>query len=476
MKLFLIQWGGDEPELLDVAKKLENNGHEILYWNQGVSHLDWLRKDFPKTIFHDWRDALQGIAPKEVDESDFGEPDRAILHSFSSAEPFIFGMITKHHPSFTEAEKREFYRKLLKYWNGLFKKLKPEAVIFPMAPHTAPDFIVYTLAKLAGIMTLMFYATDISDRMLFVEDFVTGSPLLLRTAEAYRGRTFSCMDLSPDLREYYRLHSGGNYIVPLSLRMYKKNFTGRQLLFRRWNIVIKSIKDFSLFEKVFQYIVRHLGDNLRREYRRVATFPDLSVPFVYLPLQYQPEASTNPMGGLFMDQLYMVKVVSEALPKGWFIYVKEHPTQWRRQTNRFSAFRYKGYYKACAELPNVKVVHMHTPTEILTARCMAVVTNTSSAGWESALRLKPTVTFGYPWYRFCPSVFQVNDVVSCKEALATIARGFQPTEQDIINFLVALDHSSIHGYLEGHTKQLSKIAPEEATRNITQVFLEALER
>ena len=75
---------------------------------------------------------------------------------------------------------------------------------------------------------------------------------------------------------------------------------------------------------------------------------------------------------------------------------------------------------------------------------------------------------------FCPSVFRVSDVASAKQALTNISRGFKPTEQALINFLAALGHSSIHGYLEAHTKQLSKITKEEATRNISEVLREAL--
>ncbi|OHA20394.1 MAG: hypothetical protein A2849_01290 [Candidatus Taylorbacteria bacterium RIFCSPHIGHO2_01_FULL_51_15] len=473
MRLFLVQWGGEEKELFDVAKELQKS-HEIVYWMQSREHFSLLRKDFPNAVFHDVRDALNGIPASGVDTSNFVKVDSNLLKRLLWAESFIMGMITKHHSDFTEAQKLEFYHELLNYWKGMFDVLKPEAIIFPMTPHTAPDFIIYALARLHGIKTLMFYATEVSDRLLFMEDFTAGSALFERTAKEYQGKSFALSDIPPDLHAYYRARAGGNYVTPLSLRLYKKDFKGKNFLLKKGRVLIESLRDLSLFPKAIRYISRQLGSNLKKEYERVSVEPDLTAKFVYLPLQYQPEATTNPLGGIFMDQIRMVKTVSEALPKDWFIYVKEHPSQWGRQTTKFNFFRCKGYYDTLAKFPNVKIVPMNTKTEALSGGCQAVVTNTGTAGWEAALRLKPTITFGYPWYMFCPSVFRVSDVASAKQALTNISRGFKPTEQALINFLAALGHSSIHGYLEAHTKQLSKITKEEATRNISEVLREAL--
>lgn len=60
------------------------------------------------------------------------------------------------------------------------------------------------------------------------------------------------------------------------------------------------------------------------QYNKLAEYPDVSANFVYFALHYEPERTTVPDGRLFGFQLYAIRMLAEALPVGWRIYVKEH--------------------------------------------------------------------------------------------------------------------------------------------------------
>ena len=48
---------------------------------------------------------------------------------------------------------------------------------------------------------------------------------------------------------------------------------------------------------------------------------------LYIPLNYQPELTTSPMGGDFFDQLEMIELIDRNCPDSFVIYVKDHPKQ-----------------------------------------------------------------------------------------------------------------------------------------------------
>lgn len=472
MKIFLMQWGGGRnPELFNVAKELEKKSHKIVYWLNYREYFPELKGMFPEAIFHDFREALAGKPAEGVDISGFIPSGEDLIEKMRDCESMVMTMMAKHYGHLSLSERKHAYYQLLSYWNGVFTEYEPDVIIFPMTPHVVPDFMVYSLAKLSGIKTLMFYPTEVSDRMILMEDFSVGSLKLKAAAEENVDKRISLDDLSEDLREYYKKRTGGKYVMPLSLEIFYRNFGGMNFFRRKIKMLSESISDLSVFGKAAGYISRQFTSNLKKEYLSVQQLPDFNEKFIYCPLQYQPEATTIPLGGIFADQRLMVETLAASVPADWFIYVREHPSQWKRQTTKFSEHRYRDYYAGLAKLKNVKIIPMEIKTYDLENMAQAVATNTGTAGWEAALKLKPTLTFGYPWYKFCPSVFTVSDVESCKQAIDNIINKFHPSEQRIINFLAALDKSSIHGYLEAHTKQLSKISSEEATANISEALI-----
>lgn len=474
MRIFLIQFGdGPDDSLIQVAEMLQAKGHEIVYWVKTGKPFPVPR--FPKTIFHDSLDALHGVPAPGVDTSAFAPPGKDVIERLYETESLVLTMMNKHHGLLRLSERKHLYYQMVRYWSGVIEQYKPDAIVFPIPPHAVYDFILYALAKPRRIRTLMFYATEISDRLFLMDDFTKGGIKLARMTQEYRDHDFSLDDISADLRKYYDTYEKNEYVVPLSIKIFKKRYAGTGSFFSRARIILKSICDLTFFSKIVKHIARRIAPNLKKEYERVQTRPDFAKRFIYFPLQYQPEMTTSPLGGVFADQRLAIEILSATIPSDWMIYVKEHPMQWGIQGIAYSDHRYAGYYAGIAAFENVAIIPIDADTHHLMNAAEAVATNTGTIGREAVLRLKPAIIFGHPWYQQCPGLFRVHDIESCKTALKIIMSGFSVARQEIINYLACLDRASIHGYLDPHNKHYSHLSEQENAKNLAEALLTEME-
>ncbi len=479
MRVFLI-WAGKYKESEGIISELIRRNHKILYWvglKDGDELSDCLREQ--GTIFHDHFAAWDGTPAKNVDPGEFDPPGKDLIEKFYKVESLILTMMNKHFDKMCVDERRHLYYNMLGYWHGVIKKYKPEAIIFPIVPHTVYNYIIYELAKLLDIKTVMFEDSWVSDRMLMYNDWEEGSRQLKKRMEINQGKNFSIDDLSQDLQEYYNLQMGGdsNDAKPLYLKAWEKQFIGAGAVIKRLKILLYSLKDGTFFKKIINYLSKHLRQNLKKEYCAVQVEPDFSKKFVYMPLNFQPERTSSPQGDMFVDQILIIETLSASLSKDWVIYVKEHPTQWwLRDGLIYSSVRYRGYYERIARLKNVYIVPITVDTYTLTNKSQVVATVTGTAGWEATLRLKPVIIFGYPFYRDFPFLFRVKDVETCKAAFKKITKGFKFSKQDVLNYLKSFDESTTHGFIEIGIEENSKFSKEESLQNMAEAILSDIEQ
>ena len=283
-------------------------------------------------------------------------------------------------------------------------------------------------------------------------------------------------NLSSDIRDYYlnQLNKGSD-ITPPDIKILSGRYRGFNLFRLKIKAVFFSLTDFSVFNKIF-YFLKKLKINSKKEYLSCQIEPDFNKKYIYVALHYQPECSTSPLGGPFVDQVLMIRILSSAVPRDWLVYVKEHPYQWLPRGLAYSGFRYEGYYKSIVEMSNVRLIPVESNTEKLIENAQTVATVTGTAGWEAALRLKPALVFGHAWYRDCPGVFRVDGLDSCRAAINKIISGRRADRQEIINYLVSLDKVTFHGYFEPLVQVQSKLTSEEHVNNFVDAIASELNK
>ncbi len=472
-RIFLI-WADNGPEIVSAIEALHARGHKVVYW-VGLRENTSRFKDI---IFHDHNTAWGGGPAESIDPTEFNPPSAELVKKLHATESELLTMMDKRFDPISTDERKHIYYRMLGYWDGVIQKYQPNFIIFPTVPHTVYNYVIYALARMYGIPTVMFEDSWVSDRLLTYNDWREGSRLLGQRLQVNQGKEFKLDNLSHDLQEYYKTQTTPNVdATPIYMKHWKNKFSPINIFLSKAKKVPGSLVDLSIFRRGWSFIKRSRQPNLKKEYEPLQSPVDLKQKFLYLPLNFQPERTTSPQGDIFVDQIFMVEVVSAALPPDWVIYVKEHPSQWwLRSGTAYSCVRYPGYYRRLASLPSVKLAPIHTNSFQLMKAAQAVVTATGTAGWEAILRGKPVLIFGYPWYRDFPGSFRVQDVQSCRAALGKIKAGFKVDSQAVVNFLKSFDEATVHGYVEGFVERNSKLNKQESMQNIIQVLTNEVEK
>lgn len=495
-KIFLIEW----PEnLVEIARELQKRSCEILYWT-GIGlpgSPNPYRAEFPGTIFQNSYDALQGLAPSGVDSASFEPLSREIIRKFFECEAATLAMMDRADYSNVPVRRRKrVYYKLLKHWFGVLKNHKPDAIIFSVTPHLVYDFVLYCVAKELGIQTLMFIPTRVPERLLLIDDIEGGSRKLLEELEAMKNVRFE--DLSKDIQEYYivqttrksssrfpfythaDLYKGrikvvyvpslakifasiarGDFLWKLKDYIHRVFFTKSRLLTFDANYT-----GFTYQMKLWEW--ERVKREFEKEYRALVSPVDWDKKFIYAPLQFQPERSTAPEGGIFADQFLMIDILSHSIPSDWVIYVKEHLSQWTKGGTHAHQGRYRGYYKELATFPNVRLIAPEILSNTLIEKCEAVSSVAGTGSWEGVLNGKPSLVFGYPSYKDCSEVLRVHDAQSCKDAIQKIVNGWKTDKQKVLNYLGAFDKMSIKGRIEQGVEKTALASEEENNKAIAE--------
>jgi hypothetical protein len=141
--------------------------------------------------------------------------------------------------------------------------------------------------------------------------------------------------------------------------------------------------------------------------------------------------------------------LSYNLPKGYLIYVKEHPRQFDNATPdlRKTHARNYNYYNQLNEIQGVKLVDLRIDSEILIKNACLVATLTGSSGWQALKMNKPVFVFGHPWYESCFGVFNISNSNDIKKAFGVIQNLNKDEIIDGVNvFIKSLEANLVDGY------------------------------
>lgn len=181
---------------------------------------------------------------------------------------------------------------------------------------------------------------------------------------------------------------------------------------------------------------------LFKTYNKLCKPVPLSDQYVVLFLHYQPEATTLPLGGGFVQQWLIVRALAAALPAGCKLVVKEHPTIFI--LNEYT--RDKSLYEVIAGMPQVSLTPIDADPFALIDSSMAVATVTGTAGFQAISRGRPVLVFGAAAYRDCPGAFAVSNTEQISNALQKIGSGeANPTKNMLYDYLKWVERYSVSG-------------------------------
>lgn len=114
----------------------------------------------------------------------------------------------------------------------------------------------------------------------------------------------------------------------------------------------------------------------------------LKEPLCYLPLHMEPEATILMYSPWLRDQTEMCRLVSQALPVGWKLLIKENLAM--------KGMRPLDYYRKLKALPNTILVSPHVDSTSLILASRIIVTLAGTASIEARILGKPSIGLGRP--------------------------------------------------------------------------------
>ena len=292
----------------------------------------------------------------------------------------------------------DYFNIYFQYFYNLVKDEKPDAIFFDNIPHIGPDIVFYAIAKAMGVKNVLFHQTLFPNRVMYCDSVEKlGDPVHMMKMgdDTFTIEKKFKKDLFYMRKNYLRVGIFKNIRVIRHLYM--------------------SVVNLIKLPYTFMY---H-----RRMARAVSKDIDLKANFVYFPLHLQPEMTTDSLGGVYRDQMLAIERVSELLPEGWFVYVKENPYQDEFRRGRC-------FFQRLKMLKNTKLVPNETSTYELIANSKFVATITGTAGWEALTGGRNVLTFGQAWYKRFPGAFvyspdfKIDDILNYKIDHAELQREF----------------------------------------------------
>ena len=503
MKIFLI--GLDSQE---VALELKKRGAVIMYWvckKKCYQEASRDKVNFPETVFHHTFDAMKNLPTEQLSKNRLPLPAAEIFKQLAGCQTQVLDMMTRVDlDDLSFFEKRDFYHDYIIYWYGVLKNFSPDAILFKDIPHGGFNFVIYNLAKVMNIKTIIYKRTKgIIGGLSFFTDYHEYG----RLKEEYSkipDKEARLDNLSISMRNFYKketaeeadfaaahiketyIHTGAkdkyHKMLPAFRDIMKNLRSGTflkttvnylWLIFHRTRVCSLRTQYFYGWQlKMIGYKCNKLKNKYRKEYEALQSNPDFSRNYIFAPLHLQPECTTNPMGDEFDNQILMLETLADSLPENWVIYVKENPMQWKFPQGHTG--RYSGYYNRLKKIKNVFLIPVKVSTSKMILNSKAVATITGTAAWEAVLKSKPALIFGHVWFMDCEGMFKISGPESCKLAMREIENGYKPDQQKVIKFLVAFERVMIRGFSNKGGKLLSGISVEENVKNIADAFWQEL--
>ena len=315
----------------------------------------------------------------------------------------------------------------------IIQKNKIDLIIFNNFPHQGPDYVLYEIAKLINIKTILLTQTIFPNKYLIISDVKNfGSYInevkkidenkikkILSEKDIYRNFT---LELREDLKKRglpLTTHDSISRLSPLyedkTNNLIKKIFIFKYCKKKLLSLLIK----FKLIhrkdnESIYQ---KNLSEKeLNND--KVELLLKNNKKKVLIALHMQPEMSTSLLADEFDDQIRIIeKLYRNNFSEKFSIFVREHPAQSSYQRDEM-------FFKRLRSFRNIYFLNRDFPMQKILEKVDCVVTSSGTVVWEALNLGKKCLLFGNSWYSKLHGVLQINDKTSDEEISNFIEKDF----------------------------------------------------
>lgn len=413
----------------EVSEKLSEKAMHIKVWLGDPVHDEYAKKNYKDCLVLDFYRLNKVVG---INQLDFKiNTDIFKNKEFYVLKDQVYKMMDRQDDLgiYGRLEREALFYSLFFYFYTLILEKEIELLIASEGPHSPASMVLYGVCRILNIKTYHLAQNAIAPIAHICTDFYGGKIKI--------EHEFDFSQQHKIMSNYVRSISDATY-NPLYMQLQSGFDEKTKSLAYRLNVnVIKPIKNFfyrepensyNLFKMdfynknyrpfLYQKKINERKRNLFFEHNSALKEFDLANDFVYLPLHYEPERTSNPDGGEFYNVYDMILWLRGFLPSHISIVVKEHPSQF---TGKMYGYRGRSplFYKTISTLSNVYLVDTKIKSSELINRSLFVATQTGSAALEAALMHKKSLVFGAAWFLDIPNVHTYKEV-DCFESFCSM--------------------------------------------------------
>jgi len=407
---------------------------------------------------------------------DGGRYKKSVFDTYVKNKPFFeslmiktFDMMNRQDPlgqySF-ETRKQVFYALAL-YFFDLIENKKPDFALFSEAAHSPASFILYRLCSLQNITTIEFSSGPsvfpvITPKIGGVRAVAERDDFAVEREEIANWIKSLGQGYTKAVPKYMikKDRSLIKYFIKLIFKYCKESVKKTYTQNVNPTYMVKNCVDgcqaMSRYEWKLKKRLLAKETRIRRSYYSYVKEIDLkNKKFVYFPLHYQPERTTNPEGGAYYDQFQALAKLRSILADDVGIYIKEHPSQfWPNRSG--GCARNKDYYRNLNSIDGICFVDTAHDAFELIDNSLFVATVTGTVGVESIARGKPVLVFGDPWYKGVPGSMHIDEIVDAECLDKFLSRPKNVHSEDLVEFFYKIFSTSIYGTINPSNEKYFK--------------------
>lgn len=330
---------------------------------------------------------------------------------------------------FRNLDRNDIFYYILIYFYNIINNNKPDFLLMAWTPHTVISFIIYNICLKLDIKTYSFYVVSILPILLIREwiswKFIWNNSILEENIRRI---------LDKDIDKFLNKFNANSFEDPKYLRIQKskdkfsiKNLylRARKNLYLIWYSKIEyygfsGIKDtISIMDKILFFFLKKklININTKALNKAIGNDVNLNVDFVYFPLHYQPERTTNPDWWDYYDQIKALITLRQLIPNNIPIYVKEHYWQFSRW---FQWYRWRSrfFYSTLSKIENLYILNNDLQSNILIQKSLMTASITGTTIIESICFWKPSLIMWYSWFEDFRWVTKLTNVTNIESILS----------------------------------------------------------
>jgi hypothetical protein len=261
--------------------------------------------------------------------------------------------------------------------------------------------LLYEICKARGIKILMLTPARFSHKWYISEEIDKMDKMNISSYEQSND-----IRTEKEIQEYLKSNDPSNKEIEFQKEIKRTTFDEIKSIFNFGRTIPRIIIGKSLFTfkkyKRESFMEKNLPKSLSDNH-----------PFIYFPLHVEPERALYYTAPFYTNQLDVIFNISQSMPIGYKLFVKDHPGQ------RYYNWRDISFYKKIMSYPNVTLLHPSIIPKEIMGKCSLVITIGGTAGLEAGFYKKPTILFADLGYAVLPHVTKLERIEDLPKIIRT---------------------------------------------------------